>query len=57
VAAVGTAVTGTGQTIPFAASSANGGAIWTAAALRDPAGLTSVTALTAAGRSFNAAGS
>jgi len=57
VAAVGTAVTGTGQTIPFAASSANGGVTWTAAALRDPAGLTSVTALTAAGRSFTAAGS
>jgi hypothetical protein len=57
VAAAGTAVTGTGQTIPFAASSANGGATWTAAALPDPAGLTSVTALTAAGRSFTAAGS
>ncbi|HET9971797.1 MAG TPA: hypothetical protein VFQ68_26420 [Streptosporangiaceae bacterium] len=57
VAAVGTAVTGTGQTIPFAASSANGGATWTAAALPDPAGLTSVTALTAAGRTFTAAGS
>jgi hypothetical protein len=57
VAAVGTAVTGTGQTIPFAASSANGGASWAAAALPDPAGLTSATALTAAGRTFTAAGS
>lgn len=57
VAAVGTAVTATGQTVPFAASSANGGASWTAAALPGPAGLTSVTALTAAGRTFTAAGS
>jgi hypothetical protein len=57
VAAVGTAVTSTGQQVPFAASSANGGASWTESALPDPAGLTSVTALTAAGRTFTATGS
>jgi hypothetical protein len=57
VAAVGTAVTATGQQIPFAASSANGGASWTEKALPDPADLTSVTALTAAGRTFTATGS
>ncbi len=56
VAAVGTAVTATGQTVPFAASSANGGVTWTVSALPGPAGLTAVTALTAAGRTFTAAG-
>jgi hypothetical protein len=56
VAAVGTAVTATGRTVPFAASSANGGATWTASALPGPANLTAVTALTAAGRTFTAAG-
>ena len=56
VAAVGTAVTTTGQPVPFAASSANGGATWAESALPAPAGLTSVTALTAAGRTFTATG-
>jgi hypothetical protein len=56
VAAVGTAVTAAGRTVPFAASSANGGATWTSSALPGPAGLTAVTALTAAGRTFTAAG-
>ena len=56
VAAVGTAVTATGRTVPFAASSANGGATWTESVLPGPASLTSVTALTAAGRAFTAAG-
>jgi hypothetical protein len=56
VAAVGAAVTATGQTVPFAASSANGGVTWTVSALPGPAGLTAVTALTAAGRTFTAAG-
>ena len=57
VVAVGTAVTTTGQSAPFAASSANGGASWAESALPVPAGLTSVTALAAAGGSFIATGS
>jgi hypothetical protein len=57
VVAVGTAVTTTGQSVPFAASSANGGASWAESALPVPAGLTSVTALAAAGGSFIATGS
>ena len=59
VVAVGTAVTTTGQRLPFAASSSNGGATWTEAALPVPAGLdlrTSVTALAAAGGGFTATG-
>jgi hypothetical protein len=56
VVAVGTAVTTTGQRLPFAASSANGGLTWTDSALPVPAGQASVTALTAAGRSFTATG-
>ena len=56
VAAVGTAVTTTGRSVPFAAESANGGVSWAESALPDPAGLTSVTALTAAGRTFTATG-
>jgi hypothetical protein len=56
VAAVGTAVTAAGRTVPFAATSANGGVTWTVSALPSPAGLTAVTALTAAGRTFTAAG-
>ncbi len=56
VTAVGTAVTAAGRTVPFAASSANGGATWTDAMLPGPAGLTAVTALTAAGRTFTATG-
>jgi len=59
VVAVGTAVTTTGQRLPFAASSSDGGATWTEAALPVPAGLdlrTSVTALAAAGGGFTATG-
>ncbi len=56
VAAVGTAVTTTGRQVPFAASSANGGASWIESALPVPAGLTSVTAVAAAGGSFTATG-
>jgi len=57
VVAVGTAVTTAGRTVPFAASSANGGASWAESALPVPAGLTSVTALVAAGGTFTATGS
>ena len=56
VAAVGTAVTTTGRPVPFAASSSNGGASWIESALPVPAGLTSVTALAAAGGTFTATG-
>jgi hypothetical protein len=56
VVAVGTAVTTTGQRLPFAASSANGGATWTEAALPVPAGQASVTALAAAGGGFTTTG-
>jgi len=56
VVAVGTAVTTTGREVPFAASSANGGASWGESALPVPADLTSVTALAAAGGSFTATG-
>ena len=57
VVAVGTAVTTAGRAVPFAASSANGGASWAESALPVPAGLASVTALVAAGRTFTATGS
>jgi hypothetical protein len=57
VVAVGTALTTTGRTVPFAASSANGGASWAESALPVPADLTSVTALAAAGGTFTATGS
>ena len=57
VVAVGTAVTTAGRTVPFAASSANGGASWAESALPVPPGLTSVTALVTAGRTFTATGS
>jgi hypothetical protein len=59
VVAVGTAVTVAGLRLPFAASSSDGGATWTEAALPVPAGLdlrTSVTALAAAGGGFTATG-
>ena len=56
VVAVGTALTTTGQQVPFAASSADGGASWTESALPMPAGHASVTALAAAGDGFTAAG-
>jgi len=57
VVAVGTAVTNAGRAVPFAASSANGGASWADAALPVPAELTSVTALAVAGGTFTATGS
>jgi hypothetical protein len=57
VVAVGTAVTTEGRAVPFAASSANGGATWAESALPVPGGLTSVTALVAAGGTFTATGS
>ena len=56
VVAVGTAVTTTGQRLPFSASSSDGGATWTEAVLPVPAGLASVTALAAAGGGFTATG-
>ncbi len=56
VAAVGTALTTTGRQVPFAASSSNGGASWIESALPVPAGLSSVTALAAAGGTFTATG-
>jgi hypothetical protein len=56
VAAVGTALTTTGQHVPFAASSSNGGASWITSTLPVPASLTSVTALAAAGGAFTATG-
>jgi hypothetical protein len=57
VVAVGTAVTTEGRAVPFAASSADGGATWAESALPVPGGLTSVTALVAAGGTFTATGS
>jgi hypothetical protein len=57
VAAVGTALTTTGQRLPFAASSSDGGVTWAeSASLPAPARLTSVTALAAAGGGFTATG-
>jgi len=56
VAAVGTAFMTTGQRVPFAASSSNGGASWIESALPLPAGLTTVTALVAGGGAFTATG-
>ena len=56
VVATGAAVTADGRSVPFAASSANGGASWAESALPLPADLTSVTALAAAGSGFTATG-
>jgi hypothetical protein len=60
VAATGTEVTTSGQQVPFAEMSADGGATWRAAALPRPgsamAGSVRVTALTAAGAGFTATG-
>ena len=61
VVAVGTATTTAGQQLPFAASSADGGATWTESALPVPLGRAFVTALTAlantgAGSQFLATG-
>jgi hypothetical protein len=56
IVAVGTATTTAGLQLPFAASSADGGATWTESALPVPAGQASVTALVAAGGYFTATG-
>jgi hypothetical protein len=56
VVAVGSALTTDGRQLPFAASSSDGGATWTEAALPVPEGRASVTALTAAGGGFWATG-
>jgi hypothetical protein len=56
VAAVGTALLTTGQQVPFAASSSDGGATWAESALPVPSGRAIVTALSAAGRAFVATG-
>jgi hypothetical protein len=59
VAAAGTAATGSGQQVPFAAISANGGASWSQVLLPIPqndSGAATVTALTAAGGGFTATG-
>ncbi len=66
VVAVGTALTASGQQVPFAARSSDGGATWTEStlpvstlpesALTVPAGHATVTALTAAGNEFIATG-
>jgi hypothetical protein len=60
VAAMGTAVTPSGQRAPFAEMSADGGATWRVAALPAPASATqgsvTVTALAAAGAGFTATG-
>jgi hypothetical protein len=60
VAAMGTEVTTSGEPIPFAEMSADGGRTWRAAALPAPAGATlgsaTLTALTAAGNGFTGTG-
>lgn len=56
VVAVGTVLTSSGQVLPFAASSADGGTTWTDAALPIPSGQAFVTALTASGHGFTATG-
>ena len=56
VVAIGTALTTAGQQLPFAASSADGGATWAESTLPVPAGDAFVTALTAAGSGFLATG-
>jgi hypothetical protein len=54
--ATGTAVTSSGQQLPFAARSTDGGLTWTESALPVPAGQASVTAIAAAGGAFTVAG-
>ncbi|HEY6294205.1 MAG TPA: hypothetical protein VIX15_00940 [Streptosporangiaceae bacterium] len=56
VVAVGTVLTDSGQLLPFAASSSDGGTTWTDAALPVPSGQAFVTALTASGHGFTATG-
>jgi hypothetical protein len=51
VVAVGTALTTTGQQLPFAATSADGGTTWTESALPVPQGRAFVTALASTGAS------
>ena len=55
IVATGTATTATGAT-PFAAYSTDGGSVWRETPLRAHGGFAAVTALTAAGRGFEAAG-
>lgn len=55
IVATGTETTATG-TAPFAAYSTDGGTSWQEASLRAPGGFAAVTALTAAGRGFEAVG-
>ena len=56
VVAAGAATTAAGQQLPFAVTSADGGATWADTALPVPAGQASLTALTAAGGGFWATG-
>jgi hypothetical protein len=56
VVAIGTELTTSGQLLPFAASSADGGTTWTDAALPVPSGQAFVSALTASGHGFTATG-
>jgi len=49
-------LTNSGQLLPFAASSSDGGTTWTDAALPVPSGHAFVTALTASGDGFTATG-
>jgi hypothetical protein len=56
VVAIGTALTNSGQLLPFAANSSDGGTTWTDAALPVPSGHAFVTALTASGDAFTATG-
>ena len=56
VVAIGTVLTTSGQLLPFAASSSDGGTTWTDTALPVPSGQAFVTALTASGGGFTATG-
>ena len=56
VVAIGTVLTTSGQLLPFAASSSDGGTTWTDTALPVPSGQAFVTALTASGDGFTATG-
>jgi hypothetical protein len=54
--ATGAATTRSGQTIPFAATSKNGGTTWTESSLPSPHGQATVTAVAATGTGFTAVG-
>jgi hypothetical protein len=54
--ATGAATTRSGQTVPFAATSKNGGATWTESSLPSPRGQATVTAVAATGTGFTAVG-